>query len=89
MSKTTNFNVKVPIDPTSFPATGQAVIWDTSAGAFALGSVGSTGVIAKTNPATAQVATATTLTFTNGKITANGNEAIIDSLWFTAANYDW
>ena len=89
MSTLTNYNVKVPIDPTSFPATDQSVIWDTSAGAFALGSVGSTGVIAQTSPSTGTVATATTLTFTNGKITANGNEAIIDSLWFTAANYNW
>jgi len=90
MSTLTNYNVKVALDIANPGFTeDKAVIFDLSENKFVLGTAGSTGVIAKTNPATAQVATATTLTFTNGKITANGNEAIIDSVWFTAANYNW
>ena len=90
MSTLTNFNVKVPIDIPNFPVTDQSVIWDTSAGAFALGTIGSSGITVKSDPATIEVTNATTLTFTNGKVTSGvAGEAVVDSLWFTAANYNW
>lgn len=36
MAVKNNFNVKVELDPTSFPSTDKTVIWDTSSGSFAL-----------------------------------------------------
>jgi len=83
MSTLTNFNVKVPINPTDFPTTDQSVIWDTSAGAFALGTIGSSGITVKSDPASVEVSSATILKFTNGKITAGiTGEAVVDSIWF-------
>ena len=83
MSTLTNYNVKVPIDPTSFPATDQSVIWDTSAGAFALGTIGSSGITVTTDPTSAiGSVSATTLTFKNGKITGTTPNIVVDSIWF-------
>ena len=91
MSTLTNFNVKVPINPEDFPTTDQSVIWDTSAGAFALGTIGSSGITVKGNPVNgATVSSATTLTFTNGRVTAGATgEAVVESLWFFQENYNW
>jgi len=83
MSTLTNFNVKVPIDPTAFPASDSSVIWDASLGAFALGTIGSSGITVKSDPASVEVSSATILKFTNGKITAGiTGEAVVDSIWF-------
>lgn len=50
MAVDTNFNVKVRIDPESFPSTDQAVIWDTSSGSFALTSSIGGGIEQVQNP---------------------------------------
>jgi hypothetical protein len=72
MSTKTNFNVKVPIDPTAFPATDSSVIWDASSGSFALGTIGSDGITVISDPTTVTVNNATTVEFLNGVITNGG-----------------
>ena len=85
MSTLTNFNVKVPINPAAFPATDSSVIWDASAGAFDLGTIGSSGITVATDPDASPSSTVnnvTTLTFKNGKITGTTPNIEVDSIWF-------
>lgn len=71
----TKHTVGVELDLTSPPALDQSVIWDVSSGSFALTSSlggGSSGVIAKSDPATDTVNPATTLNFLNGDVFDDG-----------------
>lgn len=76
MAVDNNYNVKVPLDPTSFPSSNQVVIWKPESGSFQLtGSYGSgggtTGVTA--TDGTTTVPNATTLNFVNGDVANAGS----------------
>ena len=85
MSTLTNYNVKVALDWASPPTEDKAVIFDLSENKFVLGAAGSSGITVNSNPATSGTGnvSATTLTFTNGKVTQNPTgTAVVDSIWF-------